>query len=1081
MKQVVTIILFTVLTFLSTVMADAQNILITGTVTSAEDNTPVPGATILEKGTNNATITNIEGKYSLKVPSGSVLVFSYVGMQVKEFPVPADGLLNVIMQADVVKLDEMVVIGYGSKKKRDIIGSVSSISSDELVSIPAASITNAIQGKAAGVQVSNSSGVPGSQISIKVRGENSISLNTSPLWIIDGMPVYSGGGLEKTVGSTSQDPMSMINSNDIESIQILKDAAATSIYGSRGSNGVILVTTKSGKSGKGNTSVSYNTGIMDLSTTPEQIGFANTQEWLGLVDQARANSGMSQFQPFDIIKFFKDSPLEQLSREEAQLINTDWFDQILQTGSYNDVNLSSSKGSEHGSYYISMNYNDTKSILKENFFKKFSTRANLDFDPVENLKIGARFSFATTRNTRVQQQVGGATGNNSGGASAGFGNANRTALPWFPIYNYSHPSGYWNPLSGGNLVAAIDPKNHMDEVEQYRGLGTTYIEYSMPFIEGLKIRTEGSMDFIQNNSVYWVNANLRELGSYATDRAATRKSFNYNLYGTYHRVVKENHSFGATFGAEWQSINQYQRNMEAQNLTGTYQQIGSPNDYLSMYAGLTEEEYLLGYIGRADYQFKGKYLIGLSMRRDGSSKFREENRWQNFAAWSAGWIISDESFFSGIPVVNFLKLRGSYGQTGNKDIPSSRFVTTFSNNRNDRYGEASLISGGTRIGNLGVPALTWETTNSFDVGIDYGILDNRFNGSIAYYLRDIEDLLLFSSLPPSAGISGIWNNIGDMQNSGLEFSLSSVIALNQTRGFKWTSDFNIATNQNKILSLTPMYDQQGLGIDQGYTKSVTGGHLWAYYINEWAGVDPEKGVDMIYEIDYKHWENTGETVKTGRLIPATQTNMSRNRIIMQDKTSIAKWYGGITNNIDFKGFNLNFLFNFAGGHYLYDYEEQRTTSVQYGQVVLRKDLIGNSWEEAGDEARYPQLVWDSQYDWGWDVEAANPEWTGDPDDPQAKGYWVGGPADLKTYVYNNESSAYSKYLYKADYIRLKHIELGYTFSNIWTKKVNINELNVFFSADNVWKWSKYKGWDPETGGGVLPPLRVFSLGTNVKF
>jgi TonB-linked SusC/RagA family outer membrane protein len=1081
MKRILILIHFVIMVFIAPGIADAQNLVITGTVTSAEDKLPVIGATILEKGTTNGTITNVDGKYRITVPSGSVLIFSYLGMQSVEHTVAASGALDIIMEPEVVQMDELILIGYGSKKKRDIIGSVSSINSEDIISMPAASLTHSIQGKAAGVYVASSSGVPGSQVQIRVRGENSISLNTSPLWIIDGMPVYSGGGLERTIGSTSQDPMSMINPNDIESIQILKDAAATSIYGSRGSNGVILITTKSGKQGRGFTSLNYGTGIMNLSTTPEQIGFTNTTEWFSLMDQARANSGLAPFQPFDIIKFYKDDPLAQLNREEALIINTDWFDQILQTGSYHDINLSSSGGGEIGNYYLSVNYNDTRSVLKENFFKKFTARANLDFEPVKNLMMGSRFSFAGTRNTRVQQQVGGATGNNNGGASAGFGNANRIALPWLPIFDNNHPSGYWNPMSGANLVASIDEDNHMDEVEQYRGMGTIYIEYTFPFTEGLKIRSEGSIDFIQNNSVYWVSSYLRELGSYAADRAATRKSYNYNIYGSFNREFADKHTVGATFGAEWQSINLYQRNMEAQNLTGTYQQIGNPNDYLSMSAGITEEEYLLGYIGRADYQYKNKYLLGISLRRDGSSKFREDVRWQNFVAWSAGWIISDEQFFSYVPVVNFLKLRGSFGQTGNKDIPPSRFVTTYTNDRNDRYGLSTLISGGTRIGNLGVPALTWETTNNYDIGIDYGILNNRLNGSFAYYLRDIKDLLLFSSLPPSAGVGGLWNNIGDMRNSGLEFSLNSVNIHKPDREFKWMTDFNIASNHNKVISLTPMYDRQGIGVDRGYTKSVTGGHLWAYYVCEWAGVDAEKGVDMIYEIDYELWEKTGETIKTGRLIPATQTNMTRNRIVMQDKTAIPKWYGGINNDIEFKGFSLSLMFTFSGGNYIYDYEEQRTTSAQYGQVVLRREMLGNTWENPGDKKKYPQLVWDSQYDWGWDVDADNPEWTGDPEDPRAKGYWVGGPDDPKTYVYNIETVSYSKYLYKADYIRLRHLELGYTIPVEWTRKILINGLRVYCSADNIWKWSKYKGWDPETGGGVLPPLKIFSFGANIKF
>lgn len=1047
---------------------------VSGVVTSADDGATLPGVAVQVKGTTTGTITDYEGKYSLSAPEGSTLVFSFVGMETQEVPVGTSNTIDVVMQTASEDIEEVLVIGYGTKKKRDYIGSIASVSSDELTAAPSSSFTSALQGKAAGVHIQSTSGVPGSQVNIKVRGLSSLTLNTSPLWIIDGMPVYSGGGLEATVGSTSQDPMSMINMNDIESIEVLKDAAATSIYGSRGSNGVIIVTTKSGKKGTGGLNVDYSTGITNLSRTPEQVGFTNTTEWFSLVDQARENSDLAPFDPFDIIRFFRDDPLATLSREEAMLINTDWFDEILQTGSYQDINVSASKAFDKGSYFLSASYNDTKSNLKNNYFKRFSARVNVDFEPVENLNIGARFGLSYTQNTRVQQQVGGATGNNSGGANAGFGNANRVALPWFPIYNDYHPTGYWNPMSGANLIASVDNDNHLDQVDQYRGIGTIFLEYKLPFIEGLSIRSEGSFDMIQNNSVYWVSEYLREEGSYARDRAVTRQSLNYNVYGKYNRTFNENHSVSATFGIEGQSQHQYRRDMEAQRLNGSYQQIGTPDDYMSMYAGLGGEEYLLGMIGRADYKFKDRYIIGTSLRRDASSKFAEEFRWQTFASFSAGWIITEEAFMSGLPFLNFLKLRGSFGQTGNKDIPSSRFVTTYSNNAGDRYGEQNLISGGSHITNLGTPNLTWETTNSYDVGIDFGFLDNRVSGSFAYYQQDISDLLLYSSLPPSAGVGGLWSNVGDMRNSGFEFSINSVNIHKPKNKFKWTTDLNFTTNQNKALSLTPRYDSQGIGINSGRTKTVTGGLLWTFYTCEWAGVDPERGVDMIYEIDYDLWERTGETVKTGRIIPATTTNLARNRIIHEDKTSVPKFYGGITNTITYKGFDFMFLVTFSGGDYFYDYEEQRTTSVQYGQVVLREDLIGNTWTQPGDDAHYPQLVWDSRYDYGWDHEIPNPEWTGDPDDPRATGYWT------ESGVYNNEGGVYDKYLYKGDYIRLKTIQLGYTFPETVAKRIKMKNLRLYIKAENVLTITAYEGWDPETGGGVMPPLRVISFGANVK-
>lgn len=1060
-------------------MLNAQ-LVIKGDVVDAGNNEPIPGATVLEVGTSNGTITDFDGKFSLQVQQGAKLRVSFIGMLTVETLATPGQSMRILLKPEMEKIDEVMVVGYGAKKRRDVIGSVASVTAEDLAVAPATSLTSALQGKAAGVQITTSSGVPGSQVNIRIRGENSISINTSPLWIIDGMPVYSGGGLEKTVGSTSQDPLSMINPNDIESVQILKDAAATSIYGSRGSNGVVLVTTKSGKKGVSSTNVDYSTGITMLNRKPEDIGFANTTEWFSLVDQARANSGLSPFDPKDITKFFKDSPLAQISRDQAMLVNTDWFDQILRTGSFQEINASSSGGSEKGTYFLSVNYSDTKSVLKENYFDKFSIRSNVEFSPVEHLKIGTRLNLSYTNNTRVAQQVAGATGNNSGGASAGWGSANRGALPWFPIFNASHPSGYWNPMSGANLVAAIDPRYHRDEVEQYRGIGNVFLNYNVPFVKGLTLRSEASGDVIVNNSVFWVNQFLRENGSYAVERSALRRSFNYNVYGNYDRTFAKDHNVQATFGAEWQTIDQYVRDMAGQNLKGNYQQIGSPMDYLEIYGGLNFEEYLSGFIGRFDYKFKDRYIVGVSLRRDGSSKFLADRRWQTFTAWSAGWIISDEPFFN-LPSVNMLKLRGSFGQTGNKDIPSNLFETTFSNDRLNRYGDAELISGGSRIENLGMPTLTWETTNSYDVGVDFGLFENRVSGSLAYYLQDVTDLLLQSKLPPSVGVGVLWNNIGDMRNYGLEFNVSSTNIHKPVHKFKWTTDFNISYNKNKVMQLTPMLDRQGRGVERNGTISVKDGSLWAWYMCDYAGVDPDKGVDMIHEIDYDLWQNTGKTVKTGRLVPATQTNLERNRFIHESKTRVPVFSGGMTNRFSFKNLDLMFHLSFAAGHYLYDYEEQRSTSVQYGQVVLRKDLLGNTWEKPGDVAKYPQLVWDSQYPWGWDVNAPNPDWTGDPNDPKAKGTWLASNG-TQTYGYNNQSSYYSKHLYRGDYVRLQTLQLGYTFSNALLTKVGMKGLRLNATATNLFLWTaEYNGWDPETGGGVLPPPRIFSVGVSANF
>ncbi|MEM6377057.1 MAG: SusC/RagA family TonB-linked outer membrane protein, partial [Bacteroidota bacterium] len=863
-----------------------------------------------------------------------------------------------------------------------------------------------------------------------------------------------------------------INPNDIESIQVLKDAAATSIYGSRGSNGVIIITTKTGKKGKGSINVDYNFGITELARQSEDIGFANTEEWFGLVETARRNSfgEESPYDPNSVLNLFTDIPIARLSREEALAVNTNWFEQILRQGQFNDISVSGTKGFEKGNLYVSLNYRNDESVLQNNGLERYSVRANLQFEPVKNLTFETRLNFSYTDNDRVKQQVGGALGNNSGGNSAGFGNANRNALPWYPIFNSDHPSGYWNPLSGNNLVASIDRDLLIDRVQKYRGIGGLALEYTIPAIEGLAIRAEGSFDLIQISGVNWVTATLREFGSFAADEHVTNRAINYNLYGKYNRTFGD-HGISLTAGTESQVNNRFSRLMEGQNLTGTYQELGSPNDLLTMRARLSYEEYLRAFFGRADYKFKDRYLLGLSFRRDGSSKFNQEYRWGLFPAVSLGWIVSDEPFWRNNSVVNLAKLRGSFGQTGNKNIPSNRFVTTYSNRNDWRYGNPDVIQAGTRITNIGVPDLTWETTSSYDVGLDFGLWQNRVSGSIAYYFQDVTDLLLSAPLATSAGLEGgnrIWGNVGDMQNYGIEFEIrSNNINRND---FSWTTDINMSTNRNKVVRLTPDLDRSGRGLLSGNAVSRTGGRLRTYFMAEDAGVDPERGVNMIWEIDVDRFNETGETVKTGRKIPATLTNLQNHRIVHEDRTSIPEFFGGINNTFQYKGFDLSVLINFSGGNYIYDYEEQRTTDVQYGQVVLRSDLIGNTWTPENPNAKYPELRWQGAYDWGWDPEVENPS------SPTGKGDWVQGTGN-----YKNEQANWTKHLHRADFIRLRNVQLGYTIPPSLSQKLNVQSLRLHLTGTNLLTITGYEGWDPESGGGALPQLRMYTGGLSVKF
>lgn len=1052
----------------------AQSVPISGVVTDTGGE-PIPGAAIMVKGTQIGTVTDFDGKYSLNVPGeNKVLIFSFVGMGSQEIEINNQSIINVKMTTQSVDLDELVIVAYGTQKKRDVIGSVASVKSDELSRIPAPAFDQALQGMATGVQVTSSSGVPGAPVSIKIRGISSISSGTDPLWIVDGMPIYSGGGLERTQGSTGQSPMSMINPNDIESIEVLKDAAATAIYGSRASNGVIIVTTKQGFKGKGSTTIDYKFGVADLVRSAEEVGFANTLEWFDLVETARKNSNNGQenpFRPNDITAFFPE-PRMELTRDEALKINTNWFDEILQIGNFHEVNLSSKRGFEKGSFYISTNYRKDASVLKSNEFERFSGRVNIDFSPVNNFNVSSRINFSYTNNDRVKTAVGGAVGQSGGATQGGFGRANRQALPWFPIYDNSYSHGYWNPMSGNNLVAGIDKDYTIDQVKNYRMIGGMSFEYQMPLVKGLSVKSDVTFDFIQNNSVFWVTDVLREEGSYASEQAVTRLSYNYNFYANFTRQFGDNHFITAVAGTESQRTSAYTRQLEGQNLKGTYKQIGRPDEMLSLFGGLGGENYLKAFFGRADYKYLDKYLIGTSFRRDGISSFEPDYRWGTFSALSAGWILTEEGFMENLKFMNFLKVRGSFGQTGNQNIPANKTVTTYSVSTGTRYGTQDLISAGTLVTNIGVPSLTWETTNNIDFGFDYGFANNRVSGSIAFYRQNVTDMLLASSLPPSAGVAGgqIWSNIGDMKNHGFEFGIKSVTI--DKGKFQWTTDLNITTNKNEVVSLTPELDVSGKGIG-GTNKAIKGEKLWTFFMPEYAGVDPERGVNLIYEIDIDHYNATGETVKTGRVIPATNNNLANHRVLLKGKTSLPTYYGGFNNAFKFGNFDVNIMFSFSGGDYFYDYEEQRGTDVQYGQVVLRSDLIGNTWTSQNTNAKYPELRWQGSYPWDWDAELE----TDDPLAPNGKGDWVARPGNYKNEQYN-----FSKYLYKGDFIRLKNVQIGYNLPESIITRAKMQNVRLFVSGTNLWTWTPdYKGWDPETQGVNLPPLKYLTFGATVTF
>ncbi len=798
----------------------SREIVVTGKVLS-DTKEGLPGVNVILKGTAIGTTTNAEGNYSLSLPDGNgTLVFSYIGYTTEEVPVNNRTTIDVSLMPDIQSLSEVVVVGYGLVKKQDVIGSVSSVSAKELNTSRNVRIEQALQGKVSGVQVTSSSGVPGADVRVLIRGISTISASANPLWVVDGIPVTD---------------IANLNPNDISSIEVLKDAGATSIYGSRGSNGVIIITTKSAGKNERNFSVNYNTGVSTLTKTPRQMGIASTAEYFKIVDEARANAGFGPGVPNDIMAFNMSNikgPFTPISREEAENTNIN-FDDLYRNASFADLNISNSAGFEKGSLFLSFNYRDDKGVEHNNGLKRYSLRLNADVEPFSNLKVGTRFNLSYLKNDHSTNYFNGMVNNR---------------LPWYPLYNSSDPTGYWNPFKNLSPIT-YSSEHRVNRTNEYRGLGGVFAQYNIPFIKGLFVRSELNVDMSFNSFKDWSSDVISERGSYAYELQGRRSNVLYNAYAGYSNTFAD-HTLTFTLGAERQSIKHYNTELTGTNLTSIFPEYGTnPQQINHTFSGISFERYLGAYFGRAGYKFKDRYLIEGSFRRDGSSAFTKDYRYGNFASVAAGWIMSNESFFKNLGFVNFLKIRGSIGQTGNQQIPSGISQPIWRSDAGNWGGIDYSGRGGQRQVNIVNPKATWETTTSFDGGLDFGLLESRISGSVAYYNRDVSGLLLELSLPYSAGVEdNIWSNVGRIKSRGIELELHSVNL--DTNGFKWTSSFNITTSKNKVANLSEELDLNNSGIlfkpdyltNDISTITKTGLPIGQYYMAEFAYVDPAEPV-----------------------------------------------------------------------------------------------------------------------------------------------------------------------------------------------------------------------------------------------
>lgn len=905
MKRITIIVLFL---FLGMHFAFAQGRVVTGTVTSATDGSTIPGVQVVVKGTTVGTTTNMDGVYSLSVPeSATTLQFTFIGMKATEVVIGNQTTINLAMEEDLLLLDEVIVVAYGIQRKEANTGSVSVVSEDQIKSIPVTSPEKLLQGKMAGVQVNNSTGQPGGATQIRIRGISSINASNEPLYVVDGVAVASGDYSSMT---STGNQLASLNPNDIASITVLKDASAASVYGSRAANGVILITTKTGKKGAAKVNFSARYGVGDIAND-NNYRVMNPDEIYGYMRQALINSGKdpltySLYEAGD--NFFASPTLP------SSVKTYDWADKAVDKSIYKNYQLSVSGGTDNTSYYTSMAFTDNQAILFGAGLKTYSFRTNIDQIVSDKFKIGTKVNLShkemTDKPNDAMYYV------NPFWASSNI-------LPWeLPYnedgsYNFKLPSG-----ANTNFLAADEFDDQWSK--QYKVNGSIYAEYEI--IPGLSFKTNNSLEMMFNESRRWWDPRSGPAG----EEKGTLQIYNNRLerYTTtntlnYSKTFAEKHLLRVLLGQE-AFKHKYQTNY-AQG-----EELGSKIPYLSgatqalSNVGYGYTSYtLLSFFGIVDYNYEDKYMFSGSLRRDGNSKFGINSRWGTFYSLAASWNMHNEEFIKNYDFVNMLKLRASYGTNGNDGIGAYDQYGTYA------AGEYNGISIA-YPNNLGKPSLGWEFNTSWNIGLDFAIYDN-LQGSFDYYDRKTSDMLLDIPISRTAGFNSVQSNIGELTNKGWELNLTySAIS---TKDLSIDIRANIAHNKTTLDYLGEDVEEIADGF---WRRHRLGGGFSDYYVYDYAGVNPATGNAMWYDEDKNLTDKYSEAnrVFQGQIQP--------------------KLIGGFGFDIAYKDFTMSTSFTWKTGHYVYIMENRYVRSDGFAWPNNQNAGLLDYWREPGDITGTPK-------------------------------------------------------------------------------------------------------------------------------
>jgi len=1020
---------------------------INGTVYD-ENGVPLPGVTIRIDGTTKGDASNLEGKYNIaNAPTGEqTLIFSFIGYKqaTSVINVPATGSVTAdkTMEVDAEVLQEYVVVGYGVQRAREVTGSISKVEGKQITDIPAPSFEAALQGKAAGVQVTQGSGLAGSASVIRIRGIASISASGDPLYIVDGIPISQDYFLNDNRGGMNNNPLATINPNDIESIEVLKDAAATGIYGSRGANGVILITTKTGK-GKG-WSFDLNTrhGVAMPTTKPNML---NSAELLQIYQEAWENDGNVGLAPLRGGRTW----------DQARNTDTDWVDETIGLGFKQAYNFSGQYGSEKFNLFSSIGYDDNGSYLIGNSYVRSSFRANASYDFNEKLSVKASTSISEGVNNRVDAAW-----------SGGLGDAMSTALPYYPIFyedtifdggDILHlPGDYF--ADGSNPVRSRELKDW--RTTEFRSINNISLDYRP--IENLFLKVYAGYDYMQLSDDKYtdadlMNANRQETQFGLAERWRTRtNNYNLNATATYLYDLDEDHKLTFLAGGEYQqseSVAAPRVYRQDADVNGTFQEnpdlldnafIPATSDstdatpgYQEYNDGLSRKEIFnfISVFGRVNYAYKHKYFAQVCARTDGSSRFGENNRFGFFPAASVGWVISEEDWMSSNQTVSFLKLRAGWGITGNASIPNYQ-----------QYGEYQIASNGYNDQNyryLAVapnPNLQWETASTIDVGVEAGFFDDRITANVSFYNKSTTNVLLNITPQVSTGFQGFWDNVGEIVNRGIEFQLTSTNF--SKKNFTWKTNFNIAYNYNEIVSIGS-YSPDAISGGTNDTRVVVGDPVGTNYLVRFSHIDPETGRNVYLDKNGNpttEWDPANR-VAVGRILP--------------------KAVGRITNTFDFGRWNIGLVMVYSMGSNIYDSSSKR----QLGVVTdwnMRTEIF-DRWRQPGDVTEYAQGSLKNE-NYGLDD------------------------------AYNNNTTQFLK---KGDYLRVRRLSVGYSFPKFKMGAAQFQGASITLSAVNFLTFTNFDGLDPEIArdfenptdrnmspniAWLTPPQEMsFNLALNLRF